>query len=265
MTTKDGRAVAQENEVRVLRALHRFGWLRTRDLAALLWQRWARNPTGEPSLKPPVPTASGLRMAQRTLRRLRDSRQVLTSKAPDGSPIYALAEAGARLLRQIGITAATGKDMMRTFSTSHYRHRCIANEIAVGAIMAGYRVSTEREIAQGLWLGGEEGIAGKRPDVLVRGDGRMWWIEVERSRKNGKDYACLLNWLGVVGRDAFCQPGPELLKEGLRWGKVMFICTTAFRDKLCRDLAAAGWKKIHIDTLITFETALYVFEVIAFT
>jgi len=264
MTTNDGRAVAQENEMRLLRALHRFAWLRTRDLAALCWQRWARNPLGEPSLQPALPTASGLRMAQRTLRRLRDKRQVLSSRAPDGSLIYALAEAGARRLQQIGLPAGTGKDSMRTFSAAHYRHRCIANEIAVGAIVTGFRVATEREIARGLWLGGDQGIAGKRPDVLIRGNGRAWWVEVERSRKNRKDYAHLLRWLGAVCRDAFRQPCPELLGNGLTWGKVLFVCTPAFREKLCRDLFEAGWKKIHVDTLIAFEVSLYRFENITF-
>lgn len=265
MTNTDGRAIARENEIRVLRALHRFGWLRTRDLAALVWLRWARSPAGEPDLKPPEPPTAGLRMAQRTLKRLRDKRLVLSSRAPDGSVIYALAEAGVRALQQIGIAAATGKDLMRTFSTSHYRHRCIANEIAVGAVMAGFRVATEREIAQGRWLGGEDGIGGKKPDVLVRGNGQVWWIEVERSRKNTKDYVRLLEWLGSVGRDAFRPSGPELLSDGLRWGKLLFVCTKAFREKLCRDLAAAGWKKNHIDALVSFETSLYRFEDISFS
>jgi len=265
MQSEDGRVQARENEIRVLRALHRFGWLRTRDLAALAWQRWARSPTNEPGLKPPMSTASGLRMAQRTLKRLREKRQVLRSQAPDGSLIYALAEAGARALKQIGVAAVTGKDQARSFSSAHYRHRCISNEIAVGAIVEGFRVATEREIAQGLWLGGDNGVAGKKPDVLLRGHGQVWWVEVERSRKNGKDYAGLLKWIGMVGRDAFRQSGPELLSDGLRWGKVLFVCTTAFRDRLCRDLVAAGWKKIHIDTLISFEVSLYKFEDISFT
>ncbi|MEZ0246991.1 MAG: hypothetical protein ACAH09_10170, partial [Methylophilaceae bacterium] len=78
MTNKDGRAIARANEVRVLRALHRFGWLRTRDLAALVWQRWANQPAEKHNLQPPIATASGLRMAQRTLRRLRDKRLVLS-------------------------------------------------------------------------------------------------------------------------------------------------------------------------------------------
>lgn len=265
MKTKDGRALARENELNVMRALHRFGWLRTRNLAALVWQRWARDPAGVPSLKPAVPTAAGLRMAQRTLRRLRDRRLVLSSRAPDGSVIYALAEAGARALQQVGLTAESGKDLLRTFSAGHYLHRRTANEIAVAAIIEGYRVATEREIAQGRWFGGKDGIAGKKPDVLLRGDGLVWWVEVERSRKNAKDYSRLLNWLGIVGRDALRPSGPELLGDGLRWGKVVFVCTAAFRAKLCRDLATAGWKKIHIDTLILFETSLYVFEDISFS
>jgi hypothetical protein len=85
MTTKDGRKIAQENGLRVLRALHRFGWLRTRDVAALVWQHWvAKVPAGaEPKLAPTLPTASGVRMAQRTLRRLRDAKIVLSAIAPD--------------------------------------------------------------------------------------------------------------------------------------------------------------------------------------
>jgi len=262
---KDGREIARENEVRVLRALHRFGWLRTRDLAALVWLRWARSPVGEPDLTPILPTASGLRMAQRTLKRLRDKRFVLSSRAPDGSLIYALAEAGARLLQHIGVTAVTGKDLMRTFSSAHYRHRCVANEIAVGAIIEGFRIATEREIAQGLWLGGTDGIAGKKPDVLIRAGDTAWWVEVERSRKNVKDYAALLKWLSTAAQDAFRAAGPLLLGEKVRWGKVIFICTPAFQAKLTRDLTAAGWKKIHLDTLIAFNTSLYSFKDITFS
>jgi hypothetical protein len=265
MANKDGRAVARENELRVLRALHRFGWLRTRDLAALVWQHWAKNPTGEPNLAPSALTAAGLRMAQRTLSRLRDKRLVLNSRAPDGSLIYALAEAGAQALQQIGVDAATGKNLMRNFSSAHYRHRCIANAIAVGAIVAGYRVSTEREIAQGLWLGGPLGIAGKKPDVLIRSGHSVWWVEVERSRKNGKDYARLLMWLGAVAEDAFRAAGSLLLGEKARWAKVVFICTPAFQAKLYRDLARANWKKVHFDTLLTFQTSLYSFEDISFS
>lgn len=265
MTIKDGRAVAWENEVRILRALHRCGWLRTRDLGALVWQRWARHPAGEPSLAPAIPTAAGMRMAQRTLRRLRDKRLVLSSRAPDGSLIYALAERGARLLMELGVAAASGKDLMRSHSSTHYRHRCIANSVAVSAIIEGYRVSTEREIAQGAWLGGEAGIAGKRPDVLIRAGGRAWWVEVERSRKNNADYARLIAWLKAVKQDIARPSGSSLLGANMRWAKVVFISTDAFRHKLNRDLIAAGWSEAMVTQYIFYSTALYRFEDINFT
>ncbi|WP_201786914.1 hypothetical protein [Acidihalobacter prosperus] len=265
MNKHDGRVIAQENELRVLRALNRFGWLRTRDLAALLWQRWSQQPREAPDLKPAQPTASGLRMSQRTLRRLRGKRRVLSARAPDGSTIYALSEAGARSLNQLGIAAATGKDLLRSFSTAHFRHRCIANEIALGSIIKGFRVSTEREIARGLWLGGEEGIAGKKPDTLLRADGKVWWIEVERSRKNAKDYSRLLRWLDVVKRDA-SQNGPSsLLGQENRWGNVMFVCTLSFETKLCRDLGKRGWTKEQIYRHISFNNSLYNFKDIIFS
>jgi hypothetical protein len=264
MQTKDGRASARENEVRVLRALHRFGWLRTRDLAALVWQHWLKRPVGEPDLRPPRASASGLRMAQRTLRRLAAARQVLRAQAPDGSVIYALAEAGARRLQQFGVPAASGKDLIRSFSAAQFRHRSVANEIAIGGIIAGFRVSTEREIAQDRWLGGAGGISGKKPDVLLNDGGQIWWVEVEKSRKNAKDYARLLNWLARVGSDALRPSGPALLGDGLRWAKAVFVCTPAFRAKLCRDLAAAGWKRSSIDSFVMFEPSLYSLEDIRF-
>jgi hypothetical protein len=264
MGNKDGRQIAKENEIRVLRALHRFGWLRTRDLAGLCWQRWASKLSVPPGLGPIKPTGSAVRMAQRTLRRLRDGRLIITSQAPDGSIISALSEGGVRVLKDAGITAISGKDLVREFSSAYFRHRCIANEIAISGIAQGFRTSTERETAQGLWLGGKDGIQSKRPDVLLRSGNQVWWVEVERSRKNKKDYAALLIWLTKVLRNKM-QPGEtQLLGPGVFWAKVVFICTLAFQVKLFRDLEAAGWKKSHIDHLIWCSSELYIFEDIVF-
>lgn len=263
---KDGRVAARENETRVLRALHRFGWLRTRDLASLVWRRWAaKAPVDGPDLQPPIATEAGLRMAQRTLRRMRERRLVLSSQAPDGSVIYALSETGARALQGLGVAAITGKDMMRSFSSSHFRHRCIANEIAITAIVQGFRVSTEREIARGLWIGGKQGIVGKLPDVLLRSGSQAWWVEVERSRKNVKAAAGLRCWLAAFKQDALKQSGSVLLGEKLTWAKVVFICTPAFRAKLCSDLEAAGWSEKEIKKLLKFEMSLYQFRDIIFS
>lgn len=263
MTTlmrRDGRQVARENEARVLRALHRFGWLRTRDLAALCWRRWAFRPSGTPGVGPTPPTASAVRMTQRTMRRLREARQVIAAQGPDGSCLYALSEGGARALKDAGVTAISGKDLVRNYSSAYYRHRCIANEVAISAMVQGFRASTEREIAQGAWLGGEAGIAGKRPDVLLREGHKVHWVEVERSRKNAKDYKALLVWLGKVLQDSTRRDGARLLGPGEVWGRLIFICTPAFEAKLRKDLAGAGWTTQQVDALPSFESALYSFE-----
>jgi hypothetical protein len=203
-------------------------------------------------------------MAQRTLRRLRDARLVIKGQGPDGSVVYALSEGGARALKNMGITAISGKDLVRGFSSAYYRHRRVANEIAVSGIVQGYRASTEREIAQGLWLGGEAGIAGKRPDVLLRNGNQLVWVEVERSRKNSKDYKAFLLWLGKVLQDSTRRDGSLLLGPGQVWGRVIFICTPAFEERLRKDLASAGWSQRQVDTLLCFESALYTFEDILF-
>lgn len=261
--TADGRALARRNEVKVLRALHRFGWLRTKDLAALVWQPWATKAEGLPDLTPCRPAASALRMAQRTMKRMRQQRQVLKATGPDGGPLYALAEAGARDLRELGIEADSGKDLLRTFSASHYRHRCIANELAISGILQGYRVSTEREISRGMWPGGEAGIAGKKPDALMRSGAQWYWLEVERSARNARDRNMLLRWLGHMRNQVFGKPGVPIA-AGAVLARVIFICRPAFKKKLERDLLALGWTWEQLKTLIMFETALYSLEDIAF-
>lgn len=265
---KDGRAIARKNELRVLRALRRFGWLRTRDIAALIWQRWAAMaPADVPSFEPPTHTSAGLRMAQRTLRRLFERRQILRGHGPDGCVIYALAEAGTHALSQYGVASATGKDLIRRVSAGYFRHRCISNEVAIGGIVGGFRVSSEREIAQGLWLGGKDGVCGKKPDVILRNaaTSALWWVEVQRSRMNAPDYKRLLQWLDTARSAPFSAVGDEQAPGRLAISKVVFICTTAFRDRLCRDLKATGWNPEDIDRFILFETSLYSFEDITFS
>lgn len=261
MSKKDGRQTARENEQRCLRALHRFGFLTTKQLAALCWQRWSFRPSGPPDLGPAAATASALRMAQRTMRRLVDGRRVIVGRGPDGSRLYALSEGGARALKDVGVAAVSGKDLVRGFSAAYYRHRCIANQVAISGMRQGFRVSTDREIAQGLWLGGQAGVAGKRPDVLLRGgDHRVWWVEVEKSRKNAPEYRAFLVWLGKVLRDCNRREGSQLLGLGQSWGRLIFICTPAFESKLRRDLTALGWGPQQIDALACFHSALYSFE-----
>lgn len=260
MSKKDGRLVAREREIQVCKALQRYGWLSAKLLGALLWVRWKFKAVGPPDMHPIKPTASALRMAQRTLRRLHEARMVIRGQGPDGSVIYALSERGARALKDVGVNAISGKDLVRGFSIAYYTHRLISHQIGISGMVQGFRVSTEREISRGLWIGGEAGIAGKRPDVLLRSGNQVWWIEVERSRKNAKDYRAFLTWMGKVLQDSNRRDGSRLLGPGQVWAGAIFICTPAFEQKLRKDLATAGWTPQQIDALTRFETALYRFE-----
>lgn len=258
----DGRLVAQETERRTLRALHRFGWLRTRDIAVLVHTRWASKPAAEPSLAPITATASALRMAQRSLRRMREARLLLSAQGPDGSTLYALAEPGVRALRSLGVDSASGKDAMRGISGGYYRHRCISNEIAIAGIVQGLRVSTEREIAQGFWMGGAAGIAGKRPDVLWRNRDACDWVEVQRSRPNARDYARLVAWLQHM-LVVHSRPGAQIA-EGVRLRKIVFVCTAAFGARLLRDLREKKVDEGALERLVLFSHSLYVLDPIRF-
>jgi hypothetical protein len=262
--TQDGRALARKNELNILRALHRFGWLRSRDLAVLVWSSWrSQPPKAGPSLVPLTPNASSLRMAQRTIRRMKSRRLLLSAQAPDGGVLYGLAESGARLLQRQGVPAKSGKDLVRRYSSQHYLHRCVANEVAIGGIVEGYRVATEREIAQGLWLGGSAGVKGKRPDVLLRDGNRAYWIEVERSSRNISGAQQLRAWVSAVaGSGNSWQPPP--LTNGVELAKIVFISTPAFANRLKQDLKHLGWSDELIASRILFETSLYSFKVISF-
>lgn len=184
---------------------------------------------------------------------------------PDGSSLYALSKAGVRALRRVGIAARSGGDKLRHFGLAYFCHRCIANEIAISGIVWGFRVATERELARGHWVGGMAGIAGKKPDVLIRVRNRIWWVEVKKSRKNSKKYDRLVRWLGIVLFDAARVDGTQLLGNRLQWGKVIFVCGEHFEHRLLRDLANEGHAPERLRMLISFWRLLYTIEDIEFS
>lgn len=261
MAKRDGREIALANEERVLKSLFKFGWLRTRDIAALHWMpRMKREALGfEPVQVAVLPTAR--RMAQRTLRRLRQRHMVVWIQAPDGSTIYGLSEAGARRLVNLGIPAKSGKDLIRRVSLSHFHHRRIANEVAIGALLQGFRANTELEIAAGQWLGGKDGVAGKKPDVVVR-DGRKntWFWEIERSARNKAGYASLIEALLAMWPEDTRQAGPAALSDGHRLHQVVFVANAAFIARVCNDLLKAGWTGDMVNQRIASVKLLYVTE-----
>lgn len=261
---RDGRDIAVSMQTEVLRLLHRFGWLRTKDLASVTSQSMPKGtPKDGPALQSLPPSRADIRRIQRHLAHLREQRLILSTQAPNGSIIYALSERGARALQRLGVQASTGKDLLRSYHAAYFLHRNIANEIAIAAMQQGFRVSTEREIAQGKWLGGVDGIHGKRCDVVIRTGSDCWFVEVERSHKNSTDHAHLLrylrtSWANVrVGESAG-------IAEGHRLRKVVFVCTPGFAKKLAKDLFARGWSPAELAARVEFETSLYSFRNIAF-
>lgn len=260
----DGREVAIEQQTSIMRLLHRFGWLRTRDLACLSDVAASKAPpkTG-PSLQPPVASLVDIRRVQRHLSKLKELRLVLMTQAPNGSWIYALSEKGARTLQGLGLSASTGKDLLRRYHAAFFLHRNVANEVAIGSMLQGFRVSTEREIAQGKWLGGSDGILGKRPDVAIRTGSEIWLVEVERSHRNNKDYAHLLTFLLKVWHGCRVGQGADL-HDGYKLRQLIFVCTQGFARKLTKDLLEHGWSHEELTVRIRFETSLYSFKDIAF-
>jgi hypothetical protein len=254
---RDGRELARSNELRVLKALYKYGWLRTRDLAVLLWMR-VRPPCAVGfCLEPVVVDRSAWRMAQVTLARMRKNHLVISTDAPDGSIIYGLSEAGARHLVGLGIPAKSGKDAVRRVSLSHYHHRRLANEVAILASLYGYRVSTEAEIAAGLWFGGDAGAQGKHPDVVARKGKDVWLVEIERSRRNRKDYDKLLAWMNALFSPSAIADQAKL-PHGYHPNKVVFVCEGAFIERLKADLQQQGWKADDISKHLLEIRLLYV-------
>lgn len=261
---RDGRDVAVATQTAILRLLHRFGWLRTRDLASVTGGATLRvAPKAGPGLQAVPPSNADIRRTQRHLAHLRDRKLILATQAPNGSIIYALSERGARALQGLGVQASTGKDLLRSYHAAYFLHRNIANEIAIAAPRQGFRISTEREIAQGRWLGGVEGLHGKRPDVVIRAGSDCWFVEVERSHKNRTDLEHLLRYLAATWANV--RLGESARVSGEHWlRRVVFICTPGFEKKLSRDLLASGWSPEEVTARVLFETSLYDFRNISF-
>lgn len=255
------REIAFENEVEVLKALHKFGWLRSKDLACLIWQKKdKRFSNREPEFCKPVSSPSGLRMSQITIKRLKDKKLILSATTPDNSQIYALSQKGANHLNNVGIETISGKDLLRVFSFEQFRHRVISNEIAISGILQGFKVFTEREIAQNKWHFDKAGYLGKKPDCLIQNKEYAWWVEVERSRKNQKDYAFLLQWLNKVFESCKRPHEKPALTTQISLQKVVFICTPVFEKRLIADLIRMGWNEEQIYLRLIFLRSLYDFR-----
>lgn len=260
MLKVDGKIIARRNEETTLKALNQYGWLRTRDLAALIWQK-RKNKRGYFELTPLMLQAPNMRTCQIVLARLRKKRMVNRIKAPDASWIYGLAEGGARELRRLGIEAKSAEDALKRISLSFYHHRRIANEVAIIAATQGFKAVSEFQIAKGKWFGGIAGVNAKKPDALCMDGQEVIWIEVERSRRNKKDWERLMKWLLAIwptDRNVYCNAP---LVDGYELLRVLFVCEQPFIDRVMVELKAAGWSDDVIRHRIATVSVDYVTDV----
>lgn len=163
MTALDKRLVGEQNTLAILTHLHRFGWLTSRMLAALVW----------PAAK------QSQAMARRTLKTLTDQKLVIKRALAEGGDCYVLSASGARWLsEQAGITAKAGSAL----KLGNAVHRACSNWYLITRLLAGDVVWTEYEIQSG--RAPLVTVAGKTPDGLVETPFGLVWVEVENAWKN---------------------------------------------------------------------------------
>jgi hypothetical protein len=178
MQSNNTHTIARQAEAQCLWALHRFGYLTAAQISALVYAKHGQ----------------GLVMARRTLRRIAERGLVLIQpgKLINDEQHYALSLNGAREVFQLaGVEARTGKDLLRIASP----HRDACNWAAIHMMREGYpRVWTEREIQTG--AAPVKYLGTKVPDVLAADqEGMVTWVEVEASRRGGRDMQHLVDWL----------------------------------------------------------------------
>lgn len=200
-TALDKRLVQERNHVSVLHWLHRFGWLTSRMLAALVWSD----------------AAQPLAMARRTLKVLAAQKLVICRPLPKGGAAYLVAAKGARYLRErFGIHAVSGNNL----ALGNPVHRACSNWFLIGAHQQGLDIVTEHEIAS------ERGpiryLKGKSPDGLVVCEGHAIWIECENAPKSRAERRKIVALVEQnIGHETFTELAPELFLS-----RVAIVATT---------------------------------------
>lgn len=169
-------------ELEALHFLHRFGWLRAREIGLLVYADKENSKV----------------LAERLLRRLIKKKQI--SDRPlqtDGGGTFAraflLSTSGAERLRvELGVDARSGKDVS---ISSSWKHDLISHQILALCHNKGFEIVTERELRQKSCHGE------KIPDGLFTTTKGPWiCIEVERSRKSGASMARQAKFLAAAAQ-----------------------------------------------------------------
>lgn len=127
---EDKRLTGERQAQALLTWLHRFGWLTSRMVAALLF-----------------PAASqSWPLARRLLKKLLADKLILVRALPQGGDVYLLSVKGARLLNETaGAKASSGQSL----AIGNALHRACGNWFLISQIQHGQGIFTEHEIASG--------------------------------------------------------------------------------------------------------------------
>ncbi|MBD9400989.1 hypothetical protein [Comamonas sp. CMM02] len=156
------------NDVRGLRWISDFGWLRTAELSALMF-------TGMHAHK----------QAERLVRSWRRRGLVLERKLPErAGRALMLAARGVQLLAEAGFATRSGKDIGETINGTWrppltWMHDLLAAQVLVELRKRGFGILPEAVLRR------SAGALTKMPDGLAIKGAQVIWLEVESARKTG--------------------------------------------------------------------------------
>ena len=178
----DGRLLAQQNELTVLKLVRDYGHVRRAEIERGVW-----------------PCASGAvarKSCQRTVKRCLDKKWLLERPNALGGLSLVLTTAGAQRLRDVDIVATSGYELSSVTGPQFFHRTLGTRYIIERAAVPGCQGFGEYALSKGFSLVARAEIAhrfGKIPDglVVVPGASRgyasgLWaadWIEVESSYK----------------------------------------------------------------------------------
>ena len=197
----------RQNDLKGLKAIEDFGWLRAHELAKLMWPK----------------NKSNKEQADRLVRSWEERRLVLTRKLPDrAGRAVVLATAGVRLLAEDGIDAASGKDIGvlrdgKWEPPRDWKHHLLA----AGALLhLSEMLQNVKGIIPERSIRKAHPRLSKIPDGMLILEGGVVWLEVESAAKKGKEMERLADALRYVSEGE----APVLL------GHKPNVSMVAFRD-----------------------------------
>ena len=182
-----------ENTLAALSSLHKYGWLRAKELGLILWpttsfQRKEKGEKGKATVGPIRDTTThGYAQACRATKLLVSNGLVLARKLPSQSgTAYVLASKGVEMLWDVGIKAKTGANIGSIDENKHWsppatwKHDllCAGVLIRLANTPEVQAVYAEKEIRRA------DRPLSKTPDgLVVYKSGRTVWVEVEQAKK----------------------------------------------------------------------------------